>query len=85
MRADGLFDVVPAAALADYLSGILIGHEVAAMLAAMRPAGAVRLIGAPALAARYAAALAWHGHAAEVLDSDAVTVAGLAAVAAARP
>ena len=85
VRADGLFDVVPAAALADYLSGILIGHEVAAMLAAMRPAGAVRLIGAPALAARYAAALAWHGHAAEVLDSDAVTVAGLAAVAAARP
>ena len=85
VRADGLFDVVPADALADYLSGILIGHEVEAMLTATKPAGAVRLIAAPALAARYAAALAWHGHAAEVLDSDAVTVAGLAAVAAARP
>lgn len=83
VRADALFDAVPAATLADYLSGILIGHEVQAMLRHMEPTGAVRLIGAPVLTARYAAALDRHRQASAVLDSDAVTVAGLAAVAAA--
>lgn len=53
---------------ADYLSGLLIGHEVVAGLAALRAEGdgdppPLVLIGEPALLARYAGALRALGHA----------------------
>jgi 2-dehydro-3-deoxygalactonokinase len=65
VRSLGLGGRLPPAALADYLSGLLIGHELRAGLhwrAAQGLAGApLRLIGEPALCARYAQALALFG------------------------
>jgi 2-dehydro-3-deoxygalactonokinase len=61
---------------ASYLSGLLIGHEVAAAL----PAGAlVHLIGAPALCALYADAVVALGGRAAIMDADAAA-RGLAAI-----
>jgi 2-dehydro-3-deoxygalactonokinase len=48
--------VLPQGGVADYLSGLLIGTELAEALAADRPA-AVVVIGSDALARRYARAL----------------------------
>lgn len=45
VRAEALFGAMPADGLRSYLSGILIGHEVRAMLPVARPAGPVTLIG----------------------------------------
>lgn len=76
VRAQGLFGAIPATGLRSYLSGILVGHEVAAMIAATRPE-AVVLVGAPALCALYAEALLRHGCAADAIDGEQATVAGL--------
>lgn len=45
VRAEGLFGAIPDSGLRSYLSGILIGHEVRAMLPIASPAGPVTLIG----------------------------------------
>src|SRR5206468_11472989 len=65
VRSLGVTGRMPAAALADYLSGLLIGHELRAGLAwraqaalADRP---LALVGEPRLCARYAQALAHAG------------------------
>ncbi len=76
VRAQGLFGAIPATGLRSYLSGILIGHEVAAMIAATRPETVV-LVGAPALCALYAEALLRHGCASAAVDGERATVAGL--------
>jgi 2-dehydro-3-deoxygalactonokinase len=52
-RTLGLFDELPAHALADYLSGLLIGAEIVAGAQGARQAF---VVGAPALTARYRAA-----------------------------
>lgn len=57
-----------------YLSGLLIGHEIAAAAAGV---GKVTLIGAPALTASYVRALDGAGVAADVRDGDACAIAGL--------
>lgn len=56
-----------------YLSGLLIGHE----LAAAAEGGAVTLIGAPRLVAAYARACAAMGYTHRTLDGDACVIAGL--------
>lgn len=56
LRAASLFDEIAEAEAASFLSGLLIGHEVAAALED-GVAPPVILIGAPILTARYAAAL----------------------------
>jgi 2-dehydro-3-deoxygalactonokinase len=76
-----LMDRLPAEATRGYLSGVLIGHEVAAALAESG-ASAVELVGAAGLAARYAEALALHGVAVRVHDPDLVA-AGLHGLAGA--
>ena len=76
VRAQGLVGAIPATGLRSYLSGILVGHEVAAMVAATRPETVV-LVGAPALCALYAEALLRHGCAADTVDGEHATVAGL--------
>ena len=59
VRGLGLMGELAPAAAASYLSGLLLGHELAA---ALPPGGAaVRLIGSPALCARYARAVALCG------------------------
>lgn len=60
-RALGLMGDLPATATAGYLSGLLIGHEVQAVLAAGAPAGAIHLAGSETLARAYALAFEAHG------------------------
>jgi 2-dehydro-3-deoxygalactonokinase len=80
VRSRGLFGEVPEAGLAPYLSGILIGHEIAALAP---PSGVVHLIGAIRLVALYERALRVGGRVSRVLDPDAVA-GGLFRLEAAR-
>src|SRR6185437_11283494 len=64
-----LFGAIPEEGLAAYLSGILIGREIADLAP---PGGLVHLIGAPALSALYARALEAAGHETRRLDPDCV-------------
>jgi 2-dehydro-3-deoxygalactonokinase len=59
-RTYGLMETLSASALSDYLSGLLIGAEVAE--ATRRSKAAITLIASPALAERYADALRLLGH-----------------------
>ena len=70
VRTAALFDEVAPAALPSLLSGILIGHELAAALAEA-PDGPVHVVAGPALARLYADALAAFGRRAEIHDPDA--------------
>lgn len=67
IRALGLFGELPNAAAASYLSGLLIGHELAALGATPRT---VHLLGAEALVPSYRHALEHLGHRTVVLDAD---------------
>lgn len=60
VRTLGLFKQLSAEQLPDYLSGLLIGHEISSELRAVTP-GRIALVGDPALCARYAQALAHLG------------------------
>ncbi|WP_457442334.1 2-dehydro-3-deoxygalactonokinase [Roseateles sp. P5_E4] len=60
VRTLGLFKRLPAEQLPDYLSGLLIGHEIANELKAATPER-LALIGDPALCERYALALGRFG------------------------
>ena len=65
----------------DFLSGLLIGADVAGGLALFAHAdGAAVLVGDPRLNLRYQAAFARHGRAAEALDGEACALAGLGAL-----
>jgi 2-dehydro-3-deoxygalactonokinase len=75
LRSLSLFDAMPELEAASYLSGLLIGHEVAAALEA-GVAPPVHLIGAGALTQRYSAALAAFGIPSQVEAEDAAA-AGL--------
>jgi 2-dehydro-3-deoxygalactonokinase len=82
LRAEALLHGLSPVAARTRLSGLLIGME----LAASRPwwlGQPVLLVGAPALSALYAEALARQGVAAETLDANAMTLAGLSAARAA--
>jgi 2-dehydro-3-deoxygalactonokinase len=77
-RALGLMGELAPAATRSYLSGLLIGHEVAAALAETR-AAEVHLVGAEVLAELYATALDAAGVAVRRHDPDLVA-SGLAAI-----
>jgi 2-dehydro-3-deoxygalactonokinase len=68
VRARGLFDDLSDDESAAYLSGLLIGHELAAI---PRLTGAVYLLGAPQLTHLYGEALKSYGVDAGILDADA--------------
>jgi len=70
LRSLSLFDAMPQMEAASYLSGLLIGHEVAAALEA-GVAPPVHLVDAEALTLRYAAALAAFGIPSVTLEEDA--------------
>ncbi len=78
VRTLGLFKQLVPEQLPDYLSGLLIGHELAHELQGSQPR--VALIGDPALCARYAQALARFGQP-EPLLLDNTAPAGLWALA----
>ena len=67
VRSLGLSAQLPAEHAASYLSGLLIGHEVAFMA----PAGTVHLVGASTLCGLYAAALEQAGCTAQIHDETA--------------
>ena len=69
-RTYGLMDRLPAAALADYLSGLLIGAEVAE--ATWQTANAITIIASPGLAQRYGDALRLLGHDSVLAPQDCV-------------
>lgn len=61
---------------ADYLSGILIGHE----LAGAPAEGPIVVVGAARLAERYVRALRSMGREAQAMDADAATISGLSQI-----
>lgn len=75
VRTLGLFKRLSPEQLADYLSGLLVGHEIAHELQGGLPAN-LALVGEPALCARYALALSRFGLAAP-LQLDNTAPAGL--------
>lgn len=79
-RTLGLTGALPAAAQADYLSGILIGHEIAGLARVHPPTSAAPhqlvLCGEPDLCRRYALALQAYGFAPPTIAAQA-TVTGL--------
>ncbi|HZP86527.1 MAG TPA: 2-dehydro-3-deoxygalactonokinase [Burkholderiales bacterium] len=68
VRALGLFGELPGSCSSSYLSGILIGHELASLLSDVKT---VYVLGASELSALYTKALEQRGHRAIVLDPDA--------------
>lgn len=76
VRTLGLFGQLPENEALSYLSGLTIGHEIAAAA----PRGTVCLIGAPELCSLYAIAIKLCGAAATVARADAAAY-GLAAIA----
>jgi 2-dehydro-3-deoxygalactonokinase len=71
VRARGLFGELPDGAAASYLSGILVGHELAGVRSGDGP---VYLLGSSELAGLYQRALRQVGRACIALDPDAVVV-----------
>ena len=69
-RTYGLMDTLADTALSDYLSGLLVGAEIAE--ATKRPESAVTVIASPALAQRYTDALALLGHRGALAPDDCV-------------
>ena len=69
-RTYGLMDKLPSAALADYLSGLLIGAEVAE--ATRQATSAITIIASPALAQRYTDALQLLDHESMLAPEDCV-------------
>ena len=66
MRTRGLFQEIPTEALASYLSGLLIGHEIRAAA----PSAAVAVIGEAVLARLYRRAFARCGIAARLIAGE---------------
>jgi 2-dehydro-3-deoxygalactonokinase len=82
VRTLGLFDAIPPEALRSYLSGMLIGSEIAAATRAFGTPDVI--VGAPSLAARYQRALAQCGATVPIVAAETATVRGLLALAAHR-
>lgn len=84
VRTFGLMEMMPPSSLLDYLSGLLIGHEIQAGLGWRLAAGLEQepliLVGDPGLCSHYAQALSHCGvHNASILSNTAPT--GLSAIA----
>lgn len=80
-RTLGLTGSLPSTSQPDYLSGLLIGHEVAALAAALLDEDLrVVLCGEPSLCQRYAAALEVHGQDSPLIRTE-VTPLGLWSIA----
>lgn len=76
VRTEGLFARIEGDALASYLSGLLIGHEVAAMAGALEAGTVVGVIGGAALAERYRTVLEGAGHQVRLYDAGDVVARG---------
>jgi 2-dehydro-3-deoxygalactonokinase len=76
-RSRQLAGEIPKEEAASYLSGLVIGEDVAAALRLFGASGRVTLICAPELAALYARALDAHGLASDAVSGDDAALAGL--------
>jgi 2-dehydro-3-deoxygalactonokinase len=76
-RSRQLLDGLPKDEAMGFLSGLLIGGDVAATSSWFGELGQVSLIGAPALSALYAQAIAAHGGSSAAVDGDSAVLAGL--------
>jgi 2-dehydro-3-deoxygalactonokinase len=76
VRTRVLMNELDAASLTDYLSGILIGHE----LISSPPPPPVLIVGDPTLCALYERALSYFKVEAEVMSADVATARGLYAI-----
>ena len=82
VRSQFVCGALAAAEVRDYLSGIVIGHDVKDMLAALAPTQtSVLLIGNQKLTQRYALALSSHGLKSEFLDASEASIRGLTRLA----
>lgn len=79
-RSRQLAGELPKAEAASWLSGLIVGEDVAAALRQFTAEGPVTLICAPELASLYAMALARHGLASETIAGDDAALCGLAFV-----
>ena len=77
VRAQGLFDVEPAAGLRSYLSGLLIGHEITGMKTLVGETDDVTLVGAAGIGDAYAKALKQNGYGVTMVDGGDAVIAGL--------
>lgn len=80
IRAAGLLGMREDADAASYLSGLLIGSDVAARLAE-HPHEMVLILSGPELGPLYVAAIEANGRGAKLIDSHAAFVAGITAIA----
>jgi len=76
-RSRQLIDGLPKNEAMGFLSGLLIGSDTATTSTWFGDLGQVSLIGAPALSALYAQAIAAHGGTSVTVDGDAAVLAGL--------
>jgi 2-dehydro-3-deoxygalactonokinase len=77
VRAEGLFDALPATDLPNYLSGILIGHEIRDMLTRFSETETVLVVGESRLASLYVHAITFFERQAIAVDAEQATIAGL--------
>lgn len=78
VRTDALFGVDKDQSAADYLSGLLIGFDVKHSVSKQNTDNAViPIIGPPAMSVRYQHALDYFGFESEIIDANAITLAGL--------
>jgi 2-dehydro-3-deoxygalactonokinase len=83
-RSRQLLDGLPKDEAMGFLSGLLIGSDTASTASWFGDLGQVSLIGAPALGALYAQAIAAHGGSSVAVDGDSAVLAGLAALSSAQ-
>lgn len=79
-RADCLLNLLPGDAVASYLSGLLIGAELAELGARLPAQAQVTLIGSEHLAPRYALALQHYGLSSQRISAQDASIAGLLAL-----
>lgn len=83
-RSRQLLDGLPKDEAMGFLSGLLIAGDTAAARGWFGELGQVSLIGAPALSALYAQAIAAHGGSSVSVDGDAAVLAGLTTLSPAQ-
>lgn len=78
VRAEALFETLAPESLFSYLSGIVLGHELRASIAGVKPtAQPVLVVGSPKLCQNYLRALEFLGWRAQLVSAEQATIRGL--------
>lgn len=81
VRAAHVLGTLPREEVSEFLSGLLIGSEVASMAAFADPTQIATLVASPSLTARYQRAFELAGRSAQALSGDAAFQAGIRSIA----